>query len=153
MGVARRWAGGHDGGVSEAWRYESDDEWLAGRRSTFFRRRRSRLGQAFANAELGPFGGAPRSPRLRLDSRGYTHIRYALREYAYTTIQVDLLECRICGGRLLEEHRLVLRRQDGTALSLGRVRKCRRCDRESWLFTSHMPAVLAGRRRDRKAVL
>jgi hypothetical protein len=139
--------------VPEAWRYEADDEWLAVRRSTFFKRRRSRLGLAFADAELGPFGGAPRRPRLKLDSRGYSHVRYALREYHYATIQVELLVCRACGNRLLEEHRLLLRRADGDVITVGRVRMCRRCQKEAWLFTSHMPSVLAGRRRDAKAVL
>jgi hypothetical protein len=143
---------GHDHGVPETWRYEADEDWLAGRRSAFFRRRRARLGRALADAELGPFAGAPRDPRLKLESKGYTHIRYALREYSYTTIQIDLLECRVCGGRAgaAPDGAAPRRRLHADARSL---RRCRRCDRESWLFTSHMPAAAAGRGRDRKVVL
>jgi len=142
------------GGVSrEEWRVEADEEWLAGRRSAFFKRRRSAIGQAFANAELGPFGGPARNPRLKLESKGYTHIRYALRVYQHTTIQVELLDCRVCGSRLVEEHRLVLRHTDGSEFTMGRVRMCRRCDRGAWLFTSHMPSVLAARRIGARTVL
>src|SRR5215203_4309259 len=104
--VARRSPWVQHGGVLDRWRQEADDEWLAGRRSAFFKRRRGALGRAMADAELGPFRGAPRNPRLTLQSKGYAVVRYALREYAYATIQVDLLDCRICGHRLLEEHRL-----------------------------------------------
>ncbi len=139
--------------MREEWRQEADDEWLAGRRSTFFRRRRFRFAQAFADAELGPFRGPPRNPTLRLTDKGYSHVRHALRVYAHTAVVVDLLVCRRCGHRLLEEHRLVLRREDGASLTLGWVRMCRKCQKEAWLFTSHMPSHLAGRARDAKAVL
>jgi hypothetical protein len=137
----------------EHWRIEADDQWHAAHRSTFFKRRRSRLADAISHAELGPFGGAPRRPQLKLTDRGYSHVRYAERHFAYTAIQIDLLECRVCGHRLLEQHRLVMRAQDGSERMVGRVRKCRRCHKESWLFTSHMPAVLAARRRGAKVVL
>jgi hypothetical protein len=140
-------------GTRDGWRYEADDEWLASRRSTFFKRRRNLLLQAVSHAELGPWGGPRRNPQLRLSDKTYAHVRYALREFAYTTIQVDLLECRRCGHRLLEEHRLVLHREDGARVSVGRVRMCRRCQKEAWLFTSHMPHAVAGRVRDNKAVL
>jgi hypothetical protein len=43
--------------------------------------------------------------------------------------------------------------QFGVVRLVGSVRKCRRCHRESWLFTSHMPATARGRRRDAKVVL
>jgi hypothetical protein len=139
--------------VERGWRYEADEQWLGSHRSTFFKRRRSRLGQAFADAELGPYRGAPRNPQLRLPDKVYAHVRYALRGYAYTAVQMELLGCPRCGYQLLEEHRLVLYREDGASVNLGRVRMCRRCHRESWLFTSHMPSILAGRARDRKVVL
>jgi len=137
----------------EHWRVEADDQWHAAHRSTFFKRRRSRLAGAISLAELGPFGGAPRRPTLKLTDKDYSHVRYAERYFSYTTIQIDLLECRICGNRLLEQHRLLLRGENGSHRALGRVRKCRRCDKESWLFTSHMPTVLAARRRQTKVVL
>jgi hypothetical protein len=139
--------------VTDDWRYEADEEWLAGRRSTFFKRRRSRLARAFSDAELGPFRGAPRNPTLKLTDKGYAHIRYAPRTYSYTAIQVDLLFCYRCGHRLLEEHRLVLCREGGGDRTIGLVRMCRRCEKEAWLFVSHMPAAQSGRHRDAKAVL
>ena len=84
----------------------------------------------------------------------YAHVRYALRGYAYTAVQMELLGCPRCGYQLLEEHRLVARTaRTARRCTLGRVRMCRRCHRESWLFTSHMPSILAGRERDAKVVL
>src|SRR4051812_10085408 len=125
--------------MAREWRIEADDDWLPTHRSTFFRRRRSRLGNAFADAELGPFRGSPRNPTLKLTDKVYAHVRYALRGYAHSAVQVELLGCPRCGYRLLEEHRLVLYRENGASVTVGRVRMCRRCHRESWLFTSHMP--------------
>lgn len=137
----------------EGWRTEADDAWHAGHRSTFFKRRRSKLFDAVSHAELGPFGGAPRRPTLKLTDKDYSHVRYAERHFSYTTIHVDLLDCRICGRRTLEQHRLMMRSADGTQFPVGQVRKCRRCHRESWLFTAHGPHTVAARRRDAKVVL
>ena len=139
--------------VTSDWRYEADDNWLVGRRSAFFKRRRSRYFSAVADAQLGPFGGAPRNPTLKISDKGYSHVRFAPREYSFTTIQVELLHCGRCGHRLLEEHRLILRRAEVGNRTLGLVRMCRRCEKDAWLFVSHMPAARRGRRRDRKAVL
>lgn len=139
--------------MADGWRYEADDEWLEPRRSAFFRRRRSRFFQALSDAELGPFGGARRNPKLKLEDKGYSIVRYAVRHYQFTIIQVDLLVCPRCGSRMLEEHRLVLQRYDGSSIVIGFVRMCRRCQKEAWLFTSHMPSVLAARERDRRVVL
>jgi hypothetical protein len=139
--------------VPESWRTEADEDWLSSRRSTFFARRRSRWANAISQAELGPFGGAPRRPQLKLTDKGYSVVRYAVREFSYTTIQIDLLLCRTCGYRLVEAHRLLIRTADGFEIEVGTVRMCRRCQKESWLFTSHMPGALAGRRRDAKVVL
>lgn len=139
--------------VTRDWRTEADDAWRAAHRGTFFKRRRSRFMAAVADAELGPFRGAPRNPRLKLPEQGYSHLRYAQRTYAYTTIQIDLEECRVCGHRLVERHRMMTWTQFGVVRLVGSVRKCRRCHRESWLFTSHMPATARGRRRDAKVVL
>jgi hypothetical protein len=145
--------GCHHRGVADDWRYEADDQWLAGRRSTFFKRRRSRFASAVADAQLGPFRGAPRNPALKLTDKGYAHVRYAPRSYSYLAVQVELLRCGSCGHRLLEEHRLVLRHSEGPHRTLGLVRMCRRCQKEAWLFISHMPSARVGRRRDAKAVL
>jgi hypothetical protein len=138
---------------SRSWRVEADDEWHAEHRSAFFKRRRSKLFDAVSHAELGPFGGAPRRPTLKLTDKDYSHVRYAERHFSYTAIQIDLLECRVCGHRMLEQHRLLMRAADGSEFAIGHVRKCRRCHKESWLFTSHMPATVAARRRDAKVVL
>src|SRR5262249_36898624 len=105
----------HHRGVAGDWRYEANDEWLAGRRSAFFRRRRSRFAVAFADAQIGPFRAAPRNPTLKLTDKGYSHVRYAPRVYSHTAVQVELLRCGRCGRRLLEEHRLVLRHSAGPA--------------------------------------
>ena len=137
----------------EPWRVEADDDWHTGHRSAFFKRRRSALLAAVSNAELGPFRGAPRNPTLKLSDKAYAYVRYAERYLSYTIIQVDLLVCRRCGHTLLEQHSLLMRRADGSARAVGSIRRCRHCHRESWLFTSHMPATARGRRRDAKVVL
>src|SRR4051794_23090742 len=147
----KRWV---TSGGTGSWRTEADDTWHATHRSAFFkRRRRSAIGEAFSMAELGPFRGAPRNPRLRGQDKDYSHVRYAVRHFAYTAVQVDLLDCRICGHRLLEEHRMLTWSQGGEVRMVGSIRRCRRCHRESWLFTSHMPSVISARRRDAKVVL
>jgi hypothetical protein len=143
----------HDQVVTREWRTEADDAWHAAHRGAFFKRRRSRYFAAIADAELGPFRGAPRNPRLKLPDQGYSHLRYAQRTYAYTTVTVELERCRICGHHLLERHRLLTWTQAGVVRLVGSLAKCRRCHRESWLFTSHMPATERGRRRDAKVVL
>jgi hypothetical protein len=137
----------------EAWRTEADDQWHAAHRSTFFKRHRSRLFDAVSHAELGPFGGAPRRPKLKLEGKEYSHVRYVDRHFSYTTIQVDLLLCPTCGYQMMEQHRLLMRSAEGVEVAIGQLRRCRRCDKESWLFTSHMPAIIAARRRDAKVVL
>ena len=85
--------------------------------------------------------------------KDYSHVRYAERAYSHTIVQVELFDCRVCGYRLLEEHRLLTWTRDGVVRMVGSIRRCRRCHRESWLFTSHMPAVVKARRRDAKVVL
>jgi hypothetical protein len=145
--------GWHDGSVTDGWRREADAAFLAARRSAMFKRRRSALGRALSDAELGPFGGSRRNPALKLSDKAYAHVRYALREYSYAVIQVDLLVCRRCGKRLLEEHRMLLRRRDGDTITLGWVRMCRQCQKDAWLFTSHMPTVRAAAVKEAKVVL
>jgi hypothetical protein len=144
------------------WRTEADDEWLATHKSqTFarFRRRLARLGlagpigDAVSRAELGPFGGAPRNPQLKLGGKTYSVIRYTEHRIAYTTISVDLQRCRRCGGLLVEVHRVTAVDASGVRSVVGAVRMCRRCQADSWLFYSRMPATRRARRRARKVVL
>ena len=155
---------GHDPARDEPWRTEADAEWLARHSSDGFARWRRRLarfglvGDAFSNAELGPFRGAPRNPELRRTGKSYAVIRYTEYQISYTTVHVELAWCRRCGGRL-EIHRVVRRGKlhgGGEILGeriVGEVRACRRCDAGSWIFQSHMPATNRARARSRYVVL
>jgi hypothetical protein len=140
------------------WRVEADDEWLAAHSSTTFQRLRRRtrlmagLGEAMSNAELGPFGGAPRRPVLRIGGKAYSVVRYTDRHITYTVIQVDPDVCRRCGAEVAERHRVQYVRGD-TRVPVASVRMCRGCQAESWLFQSHMPAAEQARAIGRKVVL
>ena len=145
--------------MAEEWRREADDDWLAARRSANFERLRRRvrllggLAEGMSNAELGPFGGAPRRPQLRIGGKTYAVVRYATHHIAYTTIQVDPGVCRRCGQRLVEVHRIVYVRGSDTRTTVGTVRTCRRCQADSWVFFSRMPTVIRVRQVARKIVL
>ena len=141
------------------WRREADDEWLDAHRSANFERPRRRLrllggmAEAMSNAELGPLGGTPRRPRLKIGGRTYAVVRYTTHHIAYTTIQVDPGLCRRCGQQLVEVHRIVYARGADARLTVGTVRTCRRCQADSWMFLSRMPSVNRARRVARKIVL
>jgi hypothetical protein len=141
------------------WRVEADDEWLARHSSDTFGRIRRRLkrfgllGDAISNAELGPFGGAPRNPVLKVGGKAYSVVRYARHRIAYTTIQVDPQLCRRCGSRLMESHRLICVREDGIHVRVGAVHMCHRCHADAWLFYSRMPVTVRARTVGRKVVL
>jgi hypothetical protein len=141
------------------WRREADDEWLAAHRSANFQRLRRRvrllggLADAMSNAELGPFGGTPRQPRLKIGGKTYAVVRYTTHHIAYTTIHVDPGQCRRCGQQLVEVHRVVYARGEDARTTVGTVRTCRRCQADSWLFLSRMPTVTRARRVARKIVL
>jgi hypothetical protein len=145
--------------MAEQWRIEADDEWLATHSSTNLARLRRRfrrfgaLGDAISHAELGPLGGAPRRPRLKVGGRSYSYVRYVESHIAYTAVQVDLRRCRRCGRRLTEVHRMTSVDEDGVRVVVGAARACRHCQIDSWLFFSRMPAVGRARTRDRKVVL
>jgi hypothetical protein len=139
--------------MTEDWRYEADEEWLAAHRGRFFKRRRSKFLLALADANLGPYRGAPRKPALRLSDKEYSFIRIAPHEYTHTAIQVDLHHCQRCGRLMLEEHRLVYRIAGSGERTLGLMRGCRHCEKDGWLFRSGMPSAIAGRERDRTSVL
>ncbi|GAA5192838.1 hypothetical protein GCM10023322_53290 [Rugosimonospora acidiphila] len=144
----------------EEWRIEADDEWLAAHSSDSFARLRHRfrgiggMGEAVSNAELGPFGGAPRKPETRIHRKTYAVVRYAERRVAYTTIHVDVRPCPRCRRRLaLVLQRIVFVRERGGRLMVGTVRMCRYCQADSWMFRSHMPSAARARRRGYKVVL
>lgn len=141
------------------WRIEADDEWLATHRSTAFirLRRRARLlglvGEAVSHAETGPFGGAPRNPRLKIGDKAYAVVRYARHNMAYTAVSVEPGRCRRCGQELIEVHRILYARGQAVRTPVGQVRTCRSCQAESWMFYSRMPTVRRFRDTARKTVL
>jgi hypothetical protein len=145
-------------GADDDWRVEADDEWLAAHSSNTFQRLRRRtrllsgLGEAMSNAELGPFGGAPRRPQLKIGGRTYSVVRYVQHVYAYTVIQVDPVRCDRCGCDVAEQHRIRFVRP-GAAVPIAMVRMCRSCQADAWLFHSRMPAVARARAIGRKVVL
>jgi hypothetical protein len=144
--------------MANKWRVEADDEWLAAHSSDTFQRLRRRarllggLAEAMSNADLGPFGGAPRRPQLKVGGRTYSVVRYVQHHYAYTVIQVDLVRCDRCGRELAERHDIRYVRE-GALTSIGAVRMCRGCQADGWLFHSRMPAAARARAIGRKVVL
>jgi hypothetical protein len=141
--------------ADEGWRTEADDAWLATHRSGWFNRfrRLGGVGDAVSQADLGILGGAPRQPPLNLGGRSYAVIRRAEHQYAHTRVLILHRRCRQCGRQLVEVHRVVLVNADGTRRRVGEVRMCRRCQADSWLFFSRMPAVCRAREMARKVVL
>jgi hypothetical protein len=144
--------------MGEEWRTEADDQWLNKHRSDSFARLRKRfrmaggLANAMSNAELGPFGGAPRNPQLKIGGRKYSTIRYATHYLAYTTIHLFQQRCPRCGAEV-EAHRVIFVRENGSRTVVGTLRMCRGCQANSWLFHSRMPATVRARTWARKVVL
>jgi hypothetical protein len=140
------------------WRTEADDEWLARHKSDNFARLRRRLRHLgmlagpIADAELGPFGGAPRKPQLRIGGKTYATVRYAHLRHNYTVIEIDLDRCRRCGYRLREVHRIVTWRAEQRRI-VGELRVCPRCQADSWMFRSRMPTTVRARSTARRTVL
>jgi hypothetical protein len=146
--------------ADEAWRAEADDEWLAEHRSDqvgWLRRRLSRmrwLGDAFSHAETGPYAGAPRNPRPRVeDDKAYATIRYTTDQIAYTTTSTDPDECARCGQPVIEKHEIEYVQGESTREPVGAVRTCRSCQAESWLLHSRMPSTSRARDAARKIVV
>jgi hypothetical protein len=144
--------------MATKWRIEADDEWLATHSSDTFQRlrRRSRLlrglAEAMSNAELGPLGGAPRRPQLKVGGRAYSVVRYAEHHYSYTVIQVDPVRCDLCGCEVAEQH-TIRYLGVGIRVPIASVRMCRSCQADAWLFHSRMPAARRARAIGRKVVL
>jgi hypothetical protein len=145
--------------MAEEWRVEADDEWLAGHTGQSLARLRRRLsafgrvGDAISQAEVGPFAGAPRNPRLKIGGRAYSVVRYAEHRISHTVIAVELERCRRCDGVLVETHRPTTVDHNGVRATIGAVRMCRKCQADAWLFSSRMPTTNRARRRSRKVVL
>ena len=145
--------------MAERWRVEADDAWLATHRSDNFNRIRrrlrgmSRLADAMSHAELGPFAGAPRNPRLKIGGKAYAVVRYAEHRISYTTVTIDPDICRRCGRPLLESATVTCVDEHGARVRVGTVRTCRRCQADSWMFHSGMPSVMRARRVARRIVL
>jgi hypothetical protein len=149
------------GDPREPWRREADDEWLTTHHGETFATLRSYLrpfigatiGDALSRSELaGVLLSPPRNPPLGRPSRT-EQVRYAEQHYAYTTIQVDLALCRICGSRLQERHRVWFVRANGLRRTIGEVRMCRSCQADSWMFRSRMLSAEDARTRGDKVVL
>jgi ribosomal protein L37E len=149
------------GSTTEQWRTEADDEWLARHRSNRFAQIRRLLGGtggllagAVSEAELGPFRGAPRKPKLKTDEAEYSVIRPVAHGIAHMTIAtvMDPQHCRRC-GQTVEVHGMTRVGPDGERVDVGSVQECRRCGADSWQLRSHMPAVERFRRQARKTVL
>lgn len=123
----------------------------------WFRRRFGVLGGiagAVSHADTGPYGGAPRDPRLRVDDgRAYSAVRYATDHVAYTTTSTNADDCPRCGRPLAEAHRIEQVEGERPAQQVGAVRACRHCQPDSWLLRSRMPAASRSRAAARRHVV
>jgi hypothetical protein len=149
------------GSSTEQWRTEADDEWLARHRSNRFAQirrlfggRGALLAGAVSEAELGPFRGAPRKPKLKTDEAEYSVIRPVAHGIAHLQIAtlMDPDYCRRC-GQAVQVHGMTRVGPDGERINVGSVQECRHCGADSWQLRSHMPAVERFRRQARKTVL
>ena len=81
-------------------------------------------------------------------------VRYAEGQYAYTRISISHRGlCATCGFDSIETHRLQLVLESGTATEVGSLAVCANCEPDSFIFTSHMPSVVAGRDMRARTVL
>jgi hypothetical protein len=144
--------------MAEDWRTEADPEWLRRHQSQNFARLRKRMrmaggfADAVSHAELGPFGGAPRRPQLKIEGAKYSTVRYTTHRIAYTTIHVYRQRCRRCGAEV-DSHRIVYVRESGDRKVVGSLQVCRACQANSWMFYSRMPTTVRARAWARKVVL
>jgi len=145
--------------MPQDWRTEADDAWLATRRSNRLARLRrvfgslSGVADAISQAELGPFGGAPRKPKLRSEDKDYSVVRPAEHHVSHTIVSAaDPLRCRRC-GEPVEAYGVNRVDEDGDRETVGVLPHCRRCGADSWMLYSRMPGAERARRRGRKVVL
>jgi ribosomal protein L37E len=145
--------------MPEEWRTEADDAWLATRRSNRFAKLRRMFGSmsgiadAVSQAELGPFGGAPRKPKLKNEDKDYSVVRPADHNVSHTIVSlVDPERCRRC-GEPTEAYGVNRVDEEGERETVGVLRQCRHCGRDSWMLYSRMPRAERARLRGRKIVL
>lgn len=98
----------------------------------------SNIASAISSADIGILGGAPRNPDLKPGKGSESsYVRYAEGQYSYTMIQLQTeLLCRVCGKWQVEYHKFELHHAEDGVKTLGFVRMCRQCQKDSWLFTS-----------------
>lgn len=111
------------------------------------------VGEAVSNSGLSFLGGATRNPKLKVGTGSdYSHVREVSKYYGYTWISVERKYCFDCRRPTLERHTMELRSPQGTPTKIGYVEACSICDKDMWLFTGHMPKVVAARKRQTKVV-
>jgi hypothetical protein len=104
------------------------------------------IADAVSNAGIGFLGGAPRNPDLSTGKPEYSTVRYAEKQYNYTTVVVTHRYCPRCGHFSEEKHTLELvNSEENQRTKVGHVRACAYCDKDHWLFVSHMPSSVAMR--------
>lgn len=148
------------GSTAEPWRIEADEEWLDRHRSNRFERIRRMFGGsgaslagAMSQAELGPFGGAPRKPKLKHETAEYSVVRPVSLGISHLTVAAaEPGHCRRC-GQPVEVHGVNRVGPDGERINVGSLQQCAHCGADSWQLRSHMPAVERFRRQARKTVL
>lgn len=148
--------------VGEFGRVEADDEWLPDHSSTTLAALTSHLpglarlmpaGSAIDGVLSGSGLGTGRfvPPPSGAES---SVVRYAEGQYAYARISVSQRGlCASCGFDAIQTHRLQLVRASGVLVEVGSLAVCANCEPDSFLFTSHMPTVVRGRRMRARYVL
>ena len=110
------------------------------------------IADAVSNAGLSFLGGAPRNPDLSTGKPEYSTIRYAEKQYSYTTIVVTHRYCPRCGRFSEEKYSLELVNMNDEHVKVGHVRVCSHCDKEHWMFVSRMPGSVAMRQMRARSV-
>jgi hypothetical protein len=95
------------------------------------------VASAVSYADLGPYAGAPRKPKLKnLDET----VSQAVHQVAQITVATEAVRCSQCGQGTVETHET----------PAGPVRACRTCQADSWLLRSRMPSAVRARAAARK---
>jgi hypothetical protein len=127
-------------------------------RGDFFKRFLATIGVdisiagAVSQVNIPGVSGAPRNPNLKpAEGTEYAYVRTAEGLYTYTQIQVEQrILCRKCGQYAAEQHDFTVHHETSGVQKLGSCTACRNCEEESWMFTSHMPRVMAWQERRRR---
>lgn len=83
-------------------------------------------------------------PGLSYDHRAKPVINHEV--VAHTQIELDPDVCPVCGNETMVTHTLSRWDNAEKRYVTGSMKKCSECDREHWLFTSHMPRAVAARK-------